>query len=223
MPGEWTEKGAPTAWPARSPDFTGFFFYPVGAMKGTSFTRSNTTKLGTAYSDLLLQLLFQIIIQGSSKVTPCLIRRLSGAWAAALETGISLHRGLVENHGGVRSPGTLTDSWRRALETEHLSMGTLWGEPGGGILYWGPWRLCRGRLWWRASLSIGAPLGNLEGGSCTGSAVPRNFVWGGGSTNSVDDRGQRERGSGDSSPLLRGSGGSCNLVQEISFHIVKFS
>ena len=25
------------------------------------------------------------------------------------------------------------------------------------------------------------------------------------------------------SPLVRGSGGSCNLVQEISFHIVKFS
>jgi hypothetical protein len=46
---------------------------------------------------------------------------------------------------------------------------------------------------------------------------------GGGSTNSVKDRGQRERGSGSGSPLVRGSGGSCNLVQEISFHIVKFS
>ena len=46
---------------------------------------------------------------------------------------------------------------------------------------------------------------------------------GGGSTNSVDDRGQRERGSGGGSPPVRGSGGSCNLVQEISFHIVKFS
>ena len=43
------------------------------------------------------------------------------------------------------------------------------------------------------------------------------------STNSVEDRGQRERGSGGGSPLVRGSGGSCNLVQEISFHIVKFS
>ena len=38
---------------------------------------------------------------------------------------------------------------------------------------------------------------------------------GGGSTNSVEDRGQRERGSGVGSPLVRGSGGSCNLVQEI--------
>ena len=46
---------------------------------------------------------------------------------------------------------------------------------------------------------------------------------GGGSTNSVEDRGQRGRGSGGGSPLVRGSGGSCNLVQEISFHIVKFS
>jgi len=33
--------------------------------------------------------------------------------------------------------------------------------------------------------------------------------------------GQREQGSGGGSPLLWGSGGSCNLVQEISFHIVK--
>jgi len=57
----------------------------------------------------------------------------------------------------------------------------------------------------------------------TDSGVPRNFVrWGGGSTSSVEDRGQRERGSGGGSPLVRGSEGSCNLVQEISFHIVKF-
>ena len=28
---------------------------------------------------------------------------------------------------------------------------------------------------------------------------------------------------GEVAPLVRGSGGSCNLVQEISFHIVKFS
>ena len=54
------------------------------------------------------------------------------------------------------------------------------------------------------------------------SGVPRNFFRGGGSTNSVD-RGQRERGSGGGSPLVKGSGGSCKLVQEISYHIVKFS
>ena len=57
------------------------------------------------------------------------------------------------------------------------------------------------------------------------SGVPRNVVRGGGgsSTYSAEDRGQREPGSGGGSPLVRGSGGSCNLVQEISFHIVKFS
>jgi hypothetical protein len=43
-----------------------------------------------------------------------------------------------------------------------------------------------------------------------------------GSTNSVEDRGQRERGSGGGNPLGRGSGGSCNLVKEISFHMLNF-
>ena len=53
------------------------------------------------------------------------------------------------------------------------------------------------------------------------SGVPKNFFSGGGSTNSVEDR---ENGDlGGSSPPVRGSGGSCNLVQEISFHMVKFS
>ena len=54
------------------------------------------------------------------------------------------------------------------------------------------------------------------------SGLPRNFFRGG-STNSVEDRGKRERESGGGSPLVRVSGGSCNLVQEISFHMVKFS
>ena len=49
------------------------------------------------------------------------------------------------------------------------------------------------------------------------------FGEGGGSTNSAEDRGQRERGSGGASPLDRDSGGSCNLVHEISFYVVKFS
>jgi len=49
----------------------------------------------------------------------------------------------------------------------------------------------------------------------------QEFCSEGGSTNSVD-RGQRERGSAGGSPLVS-SGGSCNLIQEISFHIVKFS
>jgi hypothetical protein len=54
------------------------------------------------------------------------------------------------------------------------------------------------------------------------SGVPRNFVQGG-STNSVEDRGKREPRSGGGSPLARGSGGSSNLVREISFHVVKLS
>ena len=54
-------------------------------------------------------------------------------------------------------------------------------------------------------------------------AYPGILFGGGGSTNSVEDRGQRERRSGGGSPIVRGSGGSCNLVQEISFHIVNFS
>jgi hypothetical protein len=58
---------------------------------------------------------------------------------------------------------------------------------------------------------------------CLPVAYPGIFFWGGGSTNSVEDRGQKERGSGGSSPIVRCSGGSCNLVQEISFHVVKFS
>ena len=42
------------------------------------------------------------------------------------------------------------------------------------------------------------------------------ILFGWGSTNSVEVRGQGERGSGGGSPLVRGSGGNCNLVQEIS-------
>jgi len=49
------------------------------------------------------------------------------------------------------------------------------------------------------------------------------FRGGGGSTNSVEDREQRERGSGGGGPLVRGSGGSYNLVQENSIHILTFS
>ena len=59
--------------------------------------------------------------------------------------------------------------------------------------------------------------------SCLGAVAYPGILFGGGSTNSVEDRGQTERRSGGSSPLVRGSGGSCNLVQEISFPIVNFS
>ena len=63
---------------------------------------------------------------------------------------------------------------------------------------------------------------NVYWSSCKAVAYSGIF-FGGVSTNSVEDRGQRGWGSGGGSPLVRGSGGSCNLVQEISFHIVKVS
>ena len=55
------------------------------------------------------------------------------------------------------------------------------------------------------------------------SGVPRNFVRGG--VQQIQLRTEdRENGDlGGGSPLVRGSGGSCNLVQVISFLIVKFS
>jgi len=52
------------------------------------------------------------------------------------------------------------------------------------------------------------------------------ILFGGGGVQQIqlrtEDR-ENGEGSGGCSPLVRGSGGSCNLVQEISFHIVKFS
>ena len=53
--------------------------------------------------------------------------------------------------------------------------------------------------------------------------VPRNFVRRG--VQQIQLRTEdRENGDlGDGSPLVRGSEGNCDLVQEISFHIVKFS
>ena len=55
------------------------------------------------------------------------------------------------------------------------------------------------------------------------SGVPRNFVRGG--VQQIQLRTEdRENGDlGGGSTLVRGSGSSCNLVQEISFHIVKVS
>jgi len=51
-------------------------------------------------------------------------------------------------------------------------------------------------------------------------AYPRIFFLGG-STNSVEDR--KNGNLGAVAPLVRCSGGICNLVQEISFNIVKSS
>ena len=49
-----------------------------------------------------------------------------------------------------------------------LSVGALRREPGGRALLLGALEDRKTRLWRRASISIGAPLGNLEGGSSTG-------------------------------------------------------
>ena len=67
------------------------------------------------------------------------------------------------------------------------------------------------------------PKSSNENKHCSEQWRTQEFCLWGGSTNSVEDRGQRERGSEGGSPLVRGSGGSWNLVQEILFHIVKFS
>ena len=57
------------------------------------------------------------------------------------------------------------------------------------------------------------------------SGIPRNFVRGGGGVQQIQLRIEdRENGDlGAVTTLVRGSGGNCNLVQEISIHIVKFS
>jgi len=61
--------------------------------------------------------------------------------------------------------------------------------------------------------------------SAEASGVPRNFVRGGKGVQQIHLR-TEDRNNGNlrgGSPLFRGSEGSCNLVQEISFHIVKSS
>jgi hypothetical protein len=55
--------------------------------------------------------------------------------------------------------------------------------------------------------------------------VPRNFVRGVGGVQQLQLRTEDRENGGLAAiaPLVRGSGGSCNLVQEISFHILTFS
>jgi hypothetical protein len=87
------------------------------------------------------------------------------------------------------------------------------------------WKWSKEMLLWNATYICGRYIECVD--SCirvlsTAVAYP-GIVFGGGSTNSVEDRGQRGRGSGGGSPLVRGSGCSCNLVQGILVHIVKDS
>ena len=81
------------------------------------------------------------------------------------------------------------------------------------------WRM----LHWSVEAAVSLSYATSSSSICLQTVAYPGIFFGGGSTNSVEDRGQRGRGSGGGRPLVRGSGGSCNLVQEISFHIVKFS
>ena len=59
----------------------------------------------------------------------------------------------------------------------------------------------------------------------TCSGVPRNFVrgWGGVQKIQLKTEDTENGDLGAVGPLFRGSGASCYLVQEISFHIANFS
>jgi hypothetical protein len=63
----------------------------------------------------------------------------------------------------------------RLLAIELMLQEKIWAQGTGMSLRWGAGRglahrglMCRRRLWTPAPLSIGAPLGNLEGGSYAG-------------------------------------------------------
>jgi hypothetical protein len=56
-----------------------------------------------------------------------------------------------------------------------------------------------------------------------GQCLTQDFFSGGGGFNKFSWGQRTERGSGGGSPLVRGSGGSCNLVHEISVHIINVS
>ena len=68
---------------------------------------------------------------------------------------IPLHRRPVGGPWcGPALPGTLREEWYFVSSRD--------------LVNWGPREICKRRIWKRAAVSIGAPLGNLEGGSFTG-------------------------------------------------------
>jgi len=78
-----------------------------------------------------------------------LLRTLEDMLRKALNMGISLctgpfmFKGNLESGGGVHIPGTLNDERMRALGTGHLSpKGLHKGDLEGGLLYWGPQKIC---------------------------------------------------------------------------------
>jgi hypothetical protein len=79
----------------------------------------------------------------------------------ALEMGVFLHRGSLWT-----MERTLV--CRRLREKgEILSRDSV---------YWGVREICKRRLWNRATLSIGAPPGNLKGGSCAGNFERQKYL-----------------------------------------------
>jgi len=68
---------------------------------------------------------------------------------------------------------------------------------------------CRPAIYCNTSFALHITAVTVSVRSVVTSGVPTNFVrGGGGSKNSVEDRGQTEWGSGGGSPLIKGSGGS---------------
>ena len=72
----------------------------------------------------------------------------------ALETGISLY-GRSVGAPAVGSTRVFERRLKGALEVKRLSLKRLSGK---GLLYWGPWKICKERVRIRASLSTRAPL-----------------------------------------------------------------
>jgi len=80
----------------------------------------------------------------------------------ALERGFYFHRGPAGEPGRGLSTGDFERWMKGALGMESFSLKRLSVEGlEGGLLYWEPW-VMKGRLWGRASLFMGAQLGNLE-------------------------------------------------------------
>jgi len=81
-------------------------------------------------------------------------------------TGTSPYRGPIGGPGE-RGGGSIYRELTEMDEGESRNGASLSEEAHcGGLLYWVPW-VMKGRLWGQASLSIGTPLGNLEGGLST--------------------------------------------------------
>ena len=111
----------------------------------------------------------------------------------ALEMGISLHGGSAGQPG----VGSFTRDFERWLKggsrnAANLSVGALWGEPGRGLLYWGPWRICRkgsgdghlsphGPHYGRGEPGTGLIYCGLwkmdEGGSRSGASLSESALW----------------------------------------------